>query len=561
MSFKLPSIFRRTPSQPVSPVVLISLDGWGLAPPSAGNAVSLAKTPNMDSLYANYPHGELIASGESVGLPATEVGNSEVGHLTMGVGRVIYQSLKRINIAIEDGSFYENQAFKKAAEHVSQNNSAIHLIGLVGSGNVHSSLEHLYALLQFCKKGNLRRVYLHLFCDGRDAPPSEGAEIIEQIGSKLKFMKVGKIATISGRYFAMDRDARWERIRLAYDAMTQGVGKSATDPVSAVRQSYSEGKSDEFIEPTVILDNGTSHTVNDNDAVVFFNFRVDRARELTMAYVMPNFEKTKVEEFGFQVGENAENSTFERTKKVSNLFFVTMVEYHKSFQVSSVAFPPQYNFADSLPEVLSKNSILSLHLAESEKERMVTYYFRGMNSKPFASEHIAIVSSPKVTTYDKKPEMSAYGIFDELKKGLKKNIYKFVVVNFANPDMVAHSGNIKATVKAIEIVDGILGKLVDFVMERGGTLVITADHGNAEELLSFPNKTFYYTTEEGEGNTDHSSNPVPVIIVAKYLKGRQSVQLEGTLADIAPTICAIMKLPVPPAMTGRNLLSQMSSPT
>ncbi|OGM32106.1 phosphoglycerate mutase (2,3-diphosphoglycerate-independent) [Candidatus Woesebacteria bacterium RIFCSPHIGHO2_01_FULL_44_21] len=549
-SIKFPNIFRNSLGPPISPVVLVALDGWGLAPPSKGNAISLAKTPNMDYLYSNFPHGELIASGESVGLPATEVGNSEVGHLTMGVGRVIYQSLKRINIAIEDGSFYENAAFDKATRHVLSNNSSIHLIGLVGSGNVHSNTNHLYALLQFCKKNNLSRVYLHLFCDGRDAPPNEGAGIISQIQAKLSLMKVGKIATICGRYYAMDRDARWDRVQKTYDAMTKGAGRQATDAVEVVRQSYSQGKSDEFIEPTVILENGVAHTINDNDAAVFFNFRVDRARELTMAFVLPNFEHTNVAEFGFQLEQN---TTFERAKKINNLFFVTMTEYHKNFPVSAIAFPPQYNFPDSLTEILTKNNIKSLHLAESEKERMVTFYFRGMNATAFAGETTVIVPSPKVDTYDKKPEMSADALLAEFKRGIAKNIYKFVLINFANPDMVAHSGNIPATVKAIEVVDKVLGEITKIALEKEGVLVISADHGNAEELLTFPSQTFYYTTSVGEENTDHSSNPVPIVVASNQLKGRAAIVLQGTLADIAPTICAIMKLQAPASMTGKNL--------
>lgn len=535
----------------IAPIVLVSLDGWGLAPPSRGNAISMAKTPNMDFLFANYPHGELIASGESVGLPATEVGNSEVGHLTMGVGRVIYQSLKRINIAIEDGSFYENKAFEAAARHVLANNSSMHLIGLVGSGNVHSNTNHLYALLQFCKKSNLARVYLHLFCDGRDAPPNEGVEIVSQIQERLGLLKLGKIATISGRYYAMDRDARWDRIQKTYDAITLGVGRQASHAVDAVKQSYSEGKGDEFIEPTVILEDGRANTLNDSDAAIFFNFRVDRARELTMAFVLPDFEHTNTAQFGFQTRDSV---TFERAKKVKNLFFVTMTQYHKDFPVSAVAFPPQFNFPDSLPEILSKNNIKSLHLAESEKERMVTFYFRGMNSTPFPLEKSVIVPSPKVATYDKKPEMSAVGILKEFKKGISENIYGFIIINFANPDMVAHTGNIEATVKAIEVVDKILGDVFKTVLSLDGVLIVTADHGNAEELLTYPSQTFYYTTHEGEKNTDHSSNPVPVVIASNSLKGRADLILKGTLADIAPTICAIMKLVTPASMTGRNLL-------
>lgn len=548
--FKLPNIFFRT-NNTQTPVVLISLDGWGLAPPSNGNAISLAKTPNMNHFLANYPHGTLIASGESVGLPAGEVGNSEVGHLTMGVGRVIFQSLKRINNSINDGSFYNNIVFQNTSKYVNQHNSNLHILGLVGSGNVHSSTAHLYALLQMCKKNNISRVYLHLFTDGRDAPPKESLSIIQQIEEKLDLLGVGRIASISGRYYAMDRDARWERIQKAYDAIVSGVGITADDGVSAIQKAYNEGKTDEFIEPTVILQEGKPVTINESDAVIFFNFRVDRARELTMALTLPDFETADLTKFGYS------GSGFVRTKKVSSMFFVTMTEYHKELPVQ-VAFPPLYNFPDSLPEIFSKNNISTLHLAESEKERMVTYYFRGMRSERFPMEDIDIVPSPKVPTYDKKPEMAAYDIVKEFKKKVSKNKYGFAVLNFANPDMVAHSGNIEATIKAIEVVDKCLGELVSFVTERNGYVVITADHGNAEELLSFPLHTFYYTSESGDRNTDHSSNPVPVLIIGKDLKGRTSPTLTGTLADIAPTILAIMKLPIPSSMTGRDLLQTKS---
>jgi len=536
-------------------VVLISLDGWGLAPPSSGNAISQAKTPNMNYFYANYPHGQLIASGESVGLPATEVGNSEVGHLTMGVGKVIYQSLKRINTSINDGSFYENQAFTKATQHVLQNKSKIHLVGLIGSGNVHSSTDHLYALVQFCKKSGLNEAYLHLFTDGRDAPPNEAGSVIAEIQSKLALAKIGTIATISGRYYAMDRDSRWERIRRAYDAMVLGVGKVGKDPVVAINQSYAEGKSDEFIEPIVFPIGDKLVTIDDNDACIFFNFRVDRARELTMAFVFPNFEEINIKDFGFQEDKTKTffGSTFQRQKKLKNLFFVTMTEYAKDFPVSAVAFPPQYNFPNSLPEIFYKNNINTLHLAESEKERMVTYYFRGMNATAFPTESVTIVASPRVPTYDKKPEMSIDQIVREFKRAFSKEIYRFTVINFANPDMVAHSGNITATVQAIEKVDRVLGDISHFVSDRDGVLVITADHGNAEELTTFPNKSFYYTTDKGERNTDHSNNPVPLIIITESLKGKTG-DLKGTLADIAPTILAIMNLPIPDTMTGKSLL-------
>ncbi len=536
----------KKPEKP--PVVLISLDGWGLAPASAGNAIALAKTPTMDSFYANYPHGELIASGESVGLPATEVGNSEVGHLTMGVGRVIYQSLKRINMAIENGTFYENEALNQAVLAAKTNKSKIHLIGLIGSGNVHSNTDHLYALLQLCKTNELSEVVLHLFTDGRDAPPKEAKEIIEQIVARLKILNIGRIGSISGRFYGMDRDGKWDRVEMAYNAMVLGVGRQATDPILAVETAYTAGKTDEFIEPTVIFENGKAQTIDDNDSLIFFNFRVDRARELSMAVCLPDFETTQLEKYSLQ------GTPFARKKIPKNIFTVTMTEYIAGMPVKGVAFPPQYNFPDSLPEIFSKNNIPSLHLAESEKERMVTYYFRGMSAKPFKDEHSVIVPSPGVSTYDLKPEMSAKAILNEFKKEIRKNLYQFVVINFANPDMVAHTGNIAATIKAVEYVDGILKDLVEEVLARDGFVIITADHGNAEELISYPAQSFYFTTDKGVKNTDHSSNPVPVIIVANSLNKRSDITFKGTLADIAPTILGIMKLPVSSVMAGKNLL-------
>ena len=556
----LPNVFG-SKKNGIVPVVLISLDGWGFAPPSDGNAITQAKTPNMDSYFRDYPHGDLIASGESVGLPAGEVGNSEVGHLTMGVGRVIYQSLKRINISIETGEFYENDAFVKAIYHARENNSAVHFMGLISSGSVHSDKEHLFALLQTAKKHEFSNVFLHLFTDGRDAPPNDGLNVVSEVQSKVDFMKVGKIATISGRYFAMDRDARWERIKKAYDAMTTGAGNKANSAVEAMKNSYANGKTDEFVEPVVILDEGQAHTVKDNDACIYFNFRVDRARELTMAFTLPNFESINAAEYGFQVDEGAYQSTegvttFQRQVKLSRLFFVTMTEYQKNLPVQAIAFPPQTNFPQSLPELLSKRGLKQFHLAESEKERMVTYYFRGMSSTPFDGESVLIVPSPKVPTYDTKPEMSAYKIVKEFKKALRKDVYSFFMLNFANPDMVAHSGNVEATIKAIEHVDKAVGEVVSSAVERGGTVLISADHGNAEELLTFPASTFYYTTAKGDVNTDHSSNPVPILIISKVLKGNNQQMLKGTLSDIAPTILAIMNMEKPAVMQGRNLLGE-----
>lgn len=535
------SYFSPKPKASISPMVLVMLDGWGLAPPGKGNSISLAKTPNMNTFYENYPHGELIASGESVGLPANEVGNSEVGHLTAGVGRVIYQSLKRINVNIEKGEFYENRAITDAIKHCIANNSNLHVMGLAGSGNVHSSINHLYAILQLASIQSFGRVYLHLFTDGRDAPPKEGQTIISQIQSRLSSLKLGSIATVSGRYYAMDRDARWERIQKVYDAMVNGVGSHAPSAGEAIQASYSQGKTDEFVEPTII---GSPPVIKDGDACIYFNFRVDRARELTMAFVLKDFETVD------------NKNTFKRSKVLNNLFFVTMTQYQENLPVSAIAFPPQTDFPNSLPEVISKNEFKQFHLAESEKERMVGYYFNGMTARVFEGEDLLIVPSPSVPTYDKKPEMSVYKIAEEFKRAVRKNKYKFLVLNIANPDMVAHSGSIPATITAIEHVDKVLGMIVSETLNQSGTVIITADHGNAEEMISFSGSTFFFTTEEGTPNTDHSGNPVPVLIISNELKGKTDKKLNGTLADIAPTILAIMNIPVPDAMQGKNLLAE-----
>jgi len=541
----------------IVPVVLLVIDGLGIAPPSEGNAISLAKTPTLDKLYATYPHTELIASGEPVGLPATEVGNSEVGHLTLGAGRVIYQYLKRINAAIENSSFFGNKAFLQAAAHVKQHGSKLHLMGLVSSGKVHSSADHLYALLGFCKKHGLNRVYLHLFTDGRDAPPREAEEVVAKIGEYLKTNKIGQIATISGRYYAMDRDRRWERTQKAYQALVLGRGVTAADATSAVKNAYGKGQSDEFIEPTVIT---PVTTIDDDDAVIFFNFRADRALQLTMAYVLPNFEKLRKFEFGYVPetdkleGEVKFKSTFRREKIPRNLFFVTMTQYHKDLPVSSVAFGLKIA-KQTLAEVISSHQLAQAHFAETEKERMVTYYFDGLREEPFKGEDVYIVASPKVPTYDRKPEMSLSSLVSEFKKQLKKGIYHFMIINFANPDMVAHSGSLKATVVAIEAVDKAISIVVEEVLARGGSVVLTADHGNAEELLSFPTKTFFYTTGKGTVDTDHSNNPVPVIFISHAYQSHPKKLAGGVLSDVAPTILAMMGLPKPEVMTGRNLLS------
>jgi 2,3-bisphosphoglycerate-independent phosphoglycerate mutase len=550
------------------PVVLLILDGWGVAPASPGNAITLAKTPNMTKLREMYPHGELVASGESVGLPANEVGNTEVGHLNLGAGRLVLQDLKRITKAIKDGDFFLNKAFRDAAEHVVRNNSKMHVMGLVSSGEVHSSIPHFYAVLDFCKKAGVKEVYLHLFTDGRDAPPNEGVEIIKKVEEHIRVGGLGVIASVMGRYYGMDRDRRWDRIQLAYEAIVNGKGRFAKSAEEALKDSYLGGKTDEFIEPTVILNAQGVPTarVADNDGVVFFNFRIDRPRELAMALTVPDFTKANIswefDPYATKYGkthaasattEIQKSEPFARGRLPSNLFFVTMTQYQKNLPVSAIAFPPEI-IKHGLAETLAERGIPQMHMSESEKERFVTYYFDGQNEGKFPLEDTLIVPSPKVPTYDKKPEMSVRELSYEVKKVLSLDKYRFIVINFANVDMVAHSGIIKPTVMAVEYVDAALGEVYEAVMAVGGTLVITADHGNGEELLTYPQGSYFFTTSQGAVNTDHSNFPVPVIFADKSFEGKVRTITGGVLGDVAPTLLAIMGIPKPEAMTGRNLL-------
>ncbi len=544
----------------IKPVVLISIDGWGIAPESHGNALTAAKLPNWNQILADFPNTKLIASGESVGLPANEVGNSEVGHLTMGVGRVIFESLLRINRSITDETFFRNPAFLGAIDHAVVNKSTLHLIGLIGSGNVHSSTEHLYALLELCKRNKIGNVALHLFTDGRDAPPHDGVNVLSNIEYKLKEMKIGKIASIAGRYFALDRDNRWDRTKATYEAMTSGIGPTSPSAVQAVSDSYKAGKTDEFVEPTVIVPaGGKPITVNDGDACIFFNFRVDRPRQLTKAFVIksPDFETGAFlkSEVGGSLGlkGQAPPPTFPRQKTYKNLFFVTMTEYQRDVPVSAIAFPTE-SVEEAMTKVVADAGYKQFHLAESEKERMVTYYMDGLRSEKLPGEDIRIISSPKVGTYDHQPEMSLFALVRELKWALSQNKYQFVVMNIANPDMVAHSGKLQATIKACEAVDAGIEEIKKAVLKLDGTIFITADHGNAEELLTFDPSSFYYTTHDGSMNTEHSNNPVPLVVINNGMKGKKDALSTGTLADVAPTILSFMKLPIPTQMTGKNLL-------
>lgn len=550
-----------------NPVVLLILDGYGIAPASPGNAISLSKTPNMDKLQTLYPHGELVASGESVGLPANEVGNTEVGHLNLGAGRLVLQDLKRINKAITDGDFFLNKALRDSANNVLSKNSKMHIMGLVSSGEVHSSINHFFAVLDFCKRNGLKNVYLHLFTDGRDAPPNEGIEIIKKVEEHIKLNGVGVIASVMGRYYAMDRDRRWDRIKLAYEALVSAKGKTANSATIALENSYKEGKTDEFVEPTVILNpDGTPvATIGDNDSVIFFNFRIDRPRELTMALTVGDFTKANIswefDPYAVKYGkkhadvssEVQASEPFTRGRMPANLFFVTLTQYQKNLPVSAIVFPPE-NITNGLAETLSKQNLPQMHMSESEKERFVTYYFDGLHEGKFPLEDTLIVPSPKVPTYDKKPEMSVDDLAYEVKKVLALDKYKFLVINFANVDMVAHTGQIKPTVKAVEAVDKALGDVYQAVMAIGGTLVVTADHGNGEELITYPSNSYFFTTSHGVVNTDHSNFPVPIVIANKSLEGKVKIITGGSLADVAPTILEILGVPKPAAMTGKNLL-------
>lgn len=535
------------------PLVLAILDGWGIVPPGPGNAISLAQTPNMIQLGNAYTHTQLIAHGESVGLPKNEPGNTEVGHLNIGAGRIVYQDLPRINLAIADGSFFQDPSFIAAIAHATQNQSQLHIMGLVGGGGVHSDLSHLFALLRLARENRARKVLLHLFTDGRDSPPTAAKTYIAQVKQIIAREKIGEIATIMGRYFAMDRDFRWDRTAKAYFCLTAGQGKTALSVDEAINQAYAANQTDEFIEPTVITKAGQpTGLVRDNDAVIFFNFRIDRPRQLTKAFVLPDFEAS-ANKSGFDpyairylkthyVEAATHSQPFSRGAILKNLFFVTMTEYERGLPVH-VAFPPLV-VDMPLGRLVSDAGLHQLRVAESEKERFVTYYFNGQREDPFPGEERLIIPSPKVVTYDLKPEMSAIQMTSQVISEINSGLYDLIIINYANPDMVGHTGNLQAAVKACQVTDECVGKLATAIQTVGGVLLITADHGNVEEMID---------RSTGDIDTEHNANPVPFIIVGKeYQDARQIPQ--GILADIAPTIIDIMGLHQISAMSGRNLL-------
>ena len=507
------------------PVMLMILDGFGIAEKSEGNAVALANKPNFDRLLKEYPNTQLQASGMAVGLPEGQMGNSEVGHLNIGAGRIVYQELTRITKAIEDGDFFENEALMKAMKNAKENNASLHLMGLLSDGGVHSHIEHLKGLLEFAKKEGLQKVYVHAFMDGRDVPPSSGKDFIIKAEEMMKEVGVGQIATVSGRYYAMDRDNRWERVQLAYNAIVLGEGEKASSAVEAIDNSYHDEKTDEFVLPCVIEEDGhPTATIKNGDSVVFFNFRPDRARELTRAINDKEFA-------GFK-------------RETLNLTFVTMTQYDKTLEGVNIAFKPQ-TLVNTLGEYVSSKGLEQLRIAETEKYAHVTFFFNGGVEKENPGEERKVIPSPKVATYDLKPEMSAYEVTDELLNRLDQDKYDMIILNFANPDMVGHTGVVQAAVKAIEAVDECLGKIVDKVLEKDGTVFITADHGNAETEIDF---------STGNPFTAHTTNPVPFVWVSNNINGR--TLKSGKLADIAPTMLNVMNLEVPEEMTGECLITK-----
>jgi len=548
-----PSLSQNNYSGP-KPVVLLILDGWGIGPQNAGNAIAKAHTPNIDGYWVSYPHTQLTASGQAVGLPQGEDGNTETGHLNIGAGHIVYQDLPRINMSIADGSFFSNQALLNAARHIQTNNSTLHLMGLVGAGGVHSNIEHLYALLNFAKQQGLTKVYIHAFTDGRDSPPTAGIEYIRQLMNSCEHMGVGQLATLMGRYYAMDRDRKWDRIEKAYDTLTLGSPNSCIlDPLQSFQEQYNEGVTDEFIEPISICGkDGEKRTIEKNDAVVFFNFRVDRPRELTRAFVTPDFERgihttafdpytEKYEKTNIQ--KSTASETFQRKKRLSNLYFVTMTEYEAGLPVD-IVFPPQ-KILHPLGKVFSHQGLRQLRITESEKERFVTYYMNGQQETLYPGEDRVIIPSKGVRSYDQAPEMSAFEIAEEMISRIMSGTYDVIISNICNGDMVGHTGNFEAAVKACEIVDQVVGQIVNAVNQKNGIVMITADHGNVEEMIN---------TQTGAVDTEHSNYPVPLLIIGNQFAQNPTMLPTGILADVAPTLLKLMGITPPENMTGRPLL-------
>ncbi len=508
----------------VRPVILVILDGFGINARKEGNAIANASMPNLGALLKTYPNSRLSMSGADVGLPDGQMGNSEVGHMILGAGRIVYQDLTLIHKDIDDGAIYENQVFLDALKKTRKRSGRLHLMGLLGDGGVHSHQRHLDALIEMARRESMKSVYLHLFLDGRDTPPTSGEEFLKALNETLKAYPEVKIATLSGRYYAMDRDKRWDRVEKAYACLVDGKGNRASSALAAVRQSYEEQITDEFLEPTLIDDCGAEGLVGDGDGVIFFNFRADRARELTRAFTEEGFEE------------------FPRPRRIDLAAFATMTQYDETFGLPSAYEPKELR--QILGQVASDNGVRQLRIAETEKYAHVTYFFNGGEEKEFPGEQRILIPSPRdVATYDLKPEMSARQVTEALVKKFHEEDIGLVIANFANADMVGHTGNFEASVKACEVIDECLGKVVDAALSKKGRVLITADHGNIEQLIDY---------DTGKAHTAHTNNLVPAILVDEE---RKKVRLnQGAASDVAPTVLRLLEIPQPKEMTGRSLI-------
>lgn len=507
-------------------IILTILDGWGISDCRDGNAIACARIPNFCRLSEEYPSTCLNASGETVGLPEGQMGNSEVGHLNMGAGRIVYQEFTRISKAIREGSFFNNEVLVEAMKKARDSGASLHLMGLLSDGGVHSHIDHLFALLEMAKDYEVKNLFVHTFLDGRDVPPDNAGEYIKQLENKLEELGVGKIATVMGRYYAMDRDNRWERVEKAYQAMVDGQGVPAASAAAAVTQSYEERVTDEFVLPSVVLDEEGRPTgvIERGDVIIFYNFRADRARQLTRAFVEPDFEN------------------FKRSKGFLAPHFVCMTQYHKDI-AAPVAFPPQ-NLVNTLGEVLAKNNLRQLRIAETEKYAHVTFFFNGGVEEPNPGEDRILIPSPKVPTYNLQPEMSAPEVTAKVVEAINSGTYDVIILNYANPDMVGHTGIFEAALEAVEAVDECIGEICDIANRREVIMLITADHGNVETMV-----------ENGGAHTAHTTDMVPFILVSDRHRGKK-LREDGALEDIAPTILSLLGIPKPDEMTGRSLIRE-----
>jgi 2,3-bisphosphoglycerate-independent phosphoglycerate mutase len=530
----------RMPARP-KPLVLVILDGWGYAPPSKSNAISLARKPTYDRLLSEFPNTLIHTSGRYVGLPEGQMGNSEVGHLNIGAGRVVYMDITRIDLAIQNGEFFQNPVLVEAMKHARTGGRRLHLFGLLSDGGVHSHINHLFALLRMAKENGVDRTFVHCFMDGRDTLPTSGAGYVEQLQRKMREYNTGKVASISGRYYAMDRDRRWEREAKAYNAMAMGDGEAGhyVDPVQGIKDSYNRGVTDEFTVPFVCVDNRGEPlaSIRDEDSCICFNFRADRARQITRVLA----RESGITPQGGRDLPDAEalDATIPRDRLPRNLKYVCMTRYDKQFTLP-VVIPPE-SLDNILANVMAKANLRNLRVAETEKYAHVTYFFNGGVEQPFPGEEREMVPSPKVATYDLKPEMSAAGIADTVVRAIEKGSFDVIIVNFANADMVGHSGQIPPTVKAVEAVDANLGRIYQAVRQRGGALLVTADHGNAEQMID---------PVSGGPQTAHTTNPVPFILA---MQNGFRLRSDGALQDISPTVLSLLGIAQPQQMTGHDL--------